>query len=72
MIAYSTEQMRELVRRGDPPRNAATIEHLRRRADGGTDRLDNLAIACLQCNYMRGTMSWVEFKTQMSVYAPNS
>lgn len=46
--------------------NAATVEHLRRKADGGTDRLDNLAMACKSCNSRRGAMSWVEFKTIMS------
>lgn len=44
-------------------RHAATFEHLRRKADGGNDRLDNLALACRKCNGSRGTMSWVEFKT---------
>lgn len=46
--------------------NAATMEHLQRKADGGTDRLDNLALACKSCNSRRGAMSWVEFKTIMA------
>lgn len=45
------------------PDNFATIEHLRRKVDGGTSDRDNLAIACFECNAERGGMSWVEFKT---------
>ena len=41
----------------------ATFEHLRRRADGGGNHMDNLALACRQCNAARGKESWVEFKT---------
>lgn len=47
---------------------AATLEHLRRKADGGTNHSDNLALACRKCNAKRGAMSWVEFKT---LRAPN-
>lgn len=43
--------------------NAATLEHLRRTCDGGTNHPDNLALACKSCNSGRGSMSWVEFKT---------
>lgn len=43
--------------------NTATIEHLRRRADGGLTVPDNLALACHDCNSARGAMNWVEFKT---------
>ena len=37
------------------PRNPreATIEHLKRKADGGTNRLENLALACRECNMAR-------------------
>lgn len=31
----------------------ATIEHLKRKADGGTNRLENLSLACRECNLMR-------------------
>lgn len=31
-----------------------TLEHLRPRALGGTDRADNLVLACKPCNYDRG------------------
>ena len=44
-------------------RHAATLEHLRRKADGGTNHRDNLALACRRCNGQRGDRSWVEFKT---------
>lgn len=32
----------------------ATIEHLRAKADGGSDRVANLAAACFHCNQHRG------------------
>lgn len=51
-------------RLGDsPPADFATLEHLRRKADGGTNHPDNVAIACWQCNNERGDLTWVEFKT---------
>ncbi|MEZ5764434.1 MAG: HNH endonuclease signature motif containing protein [Xanthobacteraceae bacterium] len=31
-----------------------TIEHKKARMDGGSDKLDNLAAACLHCNQHRG------------------
>jgi len=33
----------------------ATVEHVTRRADGGTNSLDNCRIACGPCNHSRGT-----------------
>ena len=51
------------------PDHFATIEHLRRIADGGTNDPDNLAIACFACNGSRGAMNWVAFKTLMSMRA---
>ena len=32
----------------------ATIEHIRAKADGGTDDLINLQVACADCNHSRG------------------
>lgn len=32
----------------------ATREHLRRKADGGTNDLDNLIMSCAECNFSRG------------------
>ncbi|EJC75597.1 HNH endonuclease [Rhizobium leguminosarum bv. trifolii WSM2012] len=37
---------------------AATIEHLQRRADGGSNHIHNLAMACRRCNNERGDMDW--------------
>lgn len=45
------------------PPQFATLEHLRRKSEGGTDHPDNLAIACFDCNVGRGSYSWVEWKT---------
>ena len=41
----------------------ATIEHLRRKVDGGTDRRDNLAVACFPCNSGRGDTDWLTYKS---------
>lgn len=43
--------------------DAATIEHLRRRAEGGTNHIDNLAMACRRCNHERGNMDWQTYAT---------
>jgi hypothetical protein len=40
-----------------------TIEHLRRKIDGGTGHLDNKALACLECNSGRGDMDWLTYKS---------
>ena len=32
----------------------ATLEHLKRKVDGGTLHYDNMAVACQQCNCNRG------------------
>lgn len=48
---------------GGPPANAETVEHLRRRADGGTNRRDNLALACHDCNQSRGNVDWLTYKS---------
>lgn len=50
----------------NPPANAETIEHLRRRADGGTNRRDNLALACRECNHGRGSIDWLTYKSLKS------
>ena len=42
-------------------RDAATLEHLRRRADGGRHSLDNLALACKACNDGRGVIDWLTY-----------
>ncbi|WP_246590409.1 MULTISPECIES: HNH endonuclease [Rhizobium] len=41
------------------PPNAETLEHLRRRADGGRNNRDNIALACKRCNEERGGMDWL-------------
>ncbi|MDK1489407.1 HNH endonuclease [Sinorhizobium sp. 7-81] len=42
-------------------RDAATLEHLRRRADGGKNNPDNLAVACKACNDGRGAIDWLSY-----------
>lgn len=38
----------------DSPLAALHIEHIIPRAHGGTDHLDNLALACIDCNLHKG------------------
>ena len=46
---------RKLALRADgTPLNGATLEHIVPRNHGGTDDLDNLAIACARCNSEKG------------------
>ena len=46
---------RKLVLRMDgTPINGATVEHIIPRNHGGTDDLENLAIACASCNSEKG------------------
>lgn len=46
-----------------PPANAETLEHLRRRSDGGKSNYDNLALACYSCNVGRGATDWLTYKS---------
>jgi hypothetical protein len=39
------------------PHRPATVEHIVARHHGGTDALDNLALACARCNHAKGA-SW--------------
>ena len=45
------------------PKHAETLEHLHRRGDGGKNRRDNIALACLRCNEERGAMDWLTYTT---------
>jgi 5-methylcytosine-specific restriction endonuclease McrA len=45
------------------PDNAETLEHLERRAVGGNNSRDNLALACKRCNSERGAMDWLTYTT---------
>lgn len=38
-----------------------TIEHLRRRSEGGDNSLDNKALACYRCNSERGGVDWFTY-----------
>lgn len=45
------------------PPKAETLEHLRRKADGGGNARDNLALACRECNQGRGLTDWLTYKS---------
>lgn len=46
-----------------PEKDTATLEHLQRKANGGTNGLDNLAASCFECNSGRGLIDWLTYKT---------
>jgi len=52
--------------KGGWPRTSETIEHLRRRADGGRATPDNVALACYECNTNRGGIDWFTYATYRS------
>jgi hypothetical protein len=43
--------------------DAATIEHLQRRADGGSNHPDNLAMSCKACNDGRHEIDWLTWRS---------
>ncbi|AWM25001.1 HNH endonuclease [Sinorhizobium fredii] len=43
--------------------DAATLEHLQRRADGGSNHPDNLAMACKKCNDGRAELDWLTWRS---------
>lgn len=45
------------------PHNAETIEHLKRKNEGGLNTLDNVALSCIECNAGRGSIDWFTYKT---------
>ncbi|MCK6544578.1 HNH endonuclease [Myxococcota bacterium] len=47
-------QARLIVRLDGEPVSRATIEHIEPQTHGGTDALDNLALACARCNGQKG------------------
>ena len=42
----------------------ASIEHLVRRCDGGTNARHSIALACIFCNTKRQDKSWVLFRSE--------
>lgn len=43
--------------------NAATFEHLQRKADGGPDTRANMGVlACRRCNRLRGDRDWSDYR----------
>jgi 5-methylcytosine-specific restriction endonuclease McrA len=56
---------------GNPP----TMDHIVALKDGGTDRLDNLVLACAQCNNDRANAPWRLprlVKLAIKMYVPSS
>lgn len=42
--------------------NTATLEHLKRKAEGGGDGLANFVAACKDCNGRRGKQGWTAYR----------
>lgn len=51
------------TQKGGMPKDAETMEHLRRCSEGGTNANDNLALACHECNAGRGDLDWLTYKS---------
>lgn len=47
----------------DQALDTESIEHLVRKEDGGTNALDNLALAHRGCNKGRGDINWFVYKS---------
>jgi len=41
--------------------DSETLEHLNRVIDGGTNHVDNMALACHRCNSGRGSIDWLTY-----------
>jgi 5-methylcytosine-specific restriction endonuclease McrA len=52
--------------KGGLPKDAETLEHLKRIDDGGTNAPDNLALSCHECNLGRGALDWLTYKSLKS------
>jgi 5-methylcytosine-specific restriction endonuclease McrA len=63
LCCYCARHLAPPHKGGKPQPASETIEHLRRKADGGTNHPDNLALACSECNSGRGAMDWLTYKT---------
>ena len=53
---YCGEEMKLSMEKRRSPKKA-TVEHLIKKADGGTLRYENIVVACQQCNCNRGDYS---------------
>lgn len=60
MISKHVVPVKDLAK---PPRNMATDEHLRRKADGGGNDMGNRRLACVDCNEGRGNIDWLTYKS---------
>ncbi|RAL98695.1 HNH endonuclease [Agrobacterium sp. MS2] len=60
---YCGIKMRNPQAGGQQFPDSETIEHLRRRADGGDNSLNNKALACFRCNVERGEIDWLTYKS---------
>ena len=51
-------------------RDGATIEHIVARADGGSNHISNIAIACQRCNSERGSVIGIRRTIEREAQAP--
>ena len=60
---YCDRRMSRPTPDGPLPDKAATLDHIYPRCKGGTDHIDNLALACNRCNVAKGCLmpeAWIE------------
>ena len=61
---------RDLRKANGPfPRDMATEDHIILKSDGGSDKLENLVLACHECNERRGNIDAGLFATIMRGFA---
>lgn len=49
------------TKKAKPLPTSETLEHLHRVIEGGSNKHDNMALACHRCNSERGGMDWLTY-----------
>lgn len=59
---------------GKPPidDSSLTIDHIRPKSKGGSDRTNNVTPACVSCNHSKASSDWVEWYREQSFYDVNA
>lgn len=55
---------------GQPPIDdlSLTIDHIRPKSKGGSDRTSNIIPACLKCNHSKGSEDWLQWFVRQTFY----
>lgn len=56
---------------GNPPidDSSLTIDHVRPKSKGGSDRTSNVTPACLACNHSKGSEDWIQWYRRQDFYS---